>query len=136
MVLHIYNTYGVMISTTTCSKMKRKWVQVLEAQERGEVAPDPETIKVVVPRGPNKKPRKRKTKSPETGVTDEQAEDLSYPPPVSEQQPPVQQPFPTNHPIVDQALWTKQMLQQSGIPIGEQQFLPESAGPGAVNLGH
>lgn len=36
MVWFIHDRFGMVCSTTTCSKIKRKWVKVIEAEERGE----------------------------------------------------------------------------------------------------
>ena len=36
MVWFIHDRFGMVCSTTTCSKIKRKWVRVIEAEERGE----------------------------------------------------------------------------------------------------
>lgn len=36
MVWFIHQRFGMVCSTTTCSKIKRKWVKVIEAEERGE----------------------------------------------------------------------------------------------------
>jgi hypothetical protein len=41
MVWFIHDRFGMVCSTTTCSKIKRKWLKVIEAEERGEVM-DPE----------------------------------------------------------------------------------------------
>jgi len=36
MVWFIHDRFGMVCSTTTCSKIKRKWLRVIEAEERGE----------------------------------------------------------------------------------------------------
>lgn len=36
MVWYIHDRFGMVCSTTTCSKIKRKWLKVIEAEERGE----------------------------------------------------------------------------------------------------
>lgn len=36
MVWFIHDRFGMVCSTTTCSKIKRKWLKVIEAEERGE----------------------------------------------------------------------------------------------------
>ena len=36
MVWCIHDRFGMVCSTTTCSKIKRKWLRVIEAEERGE----------------------------------------------------------------------------------------------------
>jgi hypothetical protein len=36
MVWLIHDRFGMVCSTTTCSKIKRKWLKVIEAEERGE----------------------------------------------------------------------------------------------------
>lgn len=36
MVWYIHDRFGMVCSTTTCSKIKRKWLRVIEAEERGE----------------------------------------------------------------------------------------------------
>jgi hypothetical protein len=36
MVWFIHDRFGMVCSTTTCSKIKRKWLRVIEAGERGE----------------------------------------------------------------------------------------------------
>jgi hypothetical protein len=36
MVWFIHDRFGMVCSTTTCSKIKRKWLRVVEAEERGE----------------------------------------------------------------------------------------------------
>jgi len=37
MVWFIHERFGMVCSTTTCSKIKRKWLKVIEAEERGEM---------------------------------------------------------------------------------------------------
>jgi len=37
MVWFIHDRFGMVCSTTTCSKIKRKWLKVIEAEERGEL---------------------------------------------------------------------------------------------------
>lgn len=36
MVWFIHDRFGMVCSTTTCSKIKRKWLKVIDAEERGE----------------------------------------------------------------------------------------------------
>ncbi|QIW95067.1 hypothetical protein AMS68_000585 [Peltaster fructicola] len=36
MVWFIHEQFGMVCSTTTCSKLKRKWIRVIEAEARGE----------------------------------------------------------------------------------------------------
>jgi hypothetical protein len=36
MVWFIHDRFGMVCSTTTCSKIKRKWLRVIEAEERGK----------------------------------------------------------------------------------------------------
>jgi hypothetical protein len=36
MVWFVHDRFGMVCSTTTCSKIKRKWLRVIEAEERGE----------------------------------------------------------------------------------------------------
>jgi hypothetical protein len=130
MVWFIHDRFGMVCSTTTCSKIKRKWLKVIEAEERGELL-DPaeaqEQVRQEAFRVGNKKPpvsnnnsqsavmNRQKQKQPNGGV--ELSTSLPFSPLTDAQMPAAlemvmlqqqkqqqQQPLPQYAPQIDQNL--------------------------------
>ena len=103
MVWFIHDRFGMVCSTTTCSKIKRKWLKVIEAEERGELL-DPEDaqeqVRLEAFRVGKKTPRKQQQQEPQPQMPV---------PPAQMQMPmamhlPMQYPLPHHEPQIDHHL--------------------------------
>lgn len=113
MVWFIHDRFGMVCSTTTCSKIKRKWLKVIEAEERGEYL-DPDVAQEQVreeafrvgkkPTGPRKPKRPRGEPVPEEQMQMGVPVTMGVQPGALDMGLQMQQPLPQHEPQIDRHL--------------------------------
>jgi hypothetical protein len=107
MVWFIHDRFGMVCSTTTCSKIKRKWLRVIEAEQRGEhldPAEAQEQVRLDAFRVGKKSPATSRRQESTAGPSPQADVHMSSAMELAMQQQQQQQPLPQYTAHLDQSL--------------------------------